>query len=533
MLKKVKDSLSAKVFLGIAGLLILCSLLIYGAVMIFLPKSYTIVASDRVDGEIQRLIQTLSQTDYDDAGPVIEAFCRNNRAMVRLDAGTASETFGSFHEENVRNDDLLTTALNVHFADQSSESLLSIIAPVSGGHELTMAFIKLLPLLLALILLIAAAGALMCSRVLVRPILEVSRISRRMSQLDMTWECKIKRTDELGTLADSLNTLARRLDDALKELDAAMAELKAANQKLREDMEHITRLSGQRRDFFAAASHELKTPITILKGQIESMILGIGSYKDTKKVLPDTLKEVENMERLVKEILTISKIEMDGMTGKMEPVDFSEVVRKVMEALGPLAREKGIDMHLDIVKPTSDPMMASESTNPPATSGSAGAANFPAASGSVGAANPPATSGSAGAANPPPFRFAAAANPLMVWGNVSLLEKAVHNIVSNGIRHSPAGAKVMVRLTDAALTVTNTNTQIPKEDLRVLFTPFYRVEKSRNKATGGSGLGLYLVKAIMELHGFSYGIGNSPEGVVFSVEPGISKSQTPALLNQN
>ena len=105
----------------------------------------------------------------------------------------------------------------------------------------------------------------------------------------MTWDCKVNRTDELGVLANSLNTMAKRLDIAMKELESA-------NEQLKDDMEHITELSRQRRDFFAAASHELKTPITILKGQIESMILGIGKYKDPGKVLPETLKEVENME---------------------------------------------------------------------------------------------------------------------------------------------------------------------------------------------------------------------------------------------
>ena len=71
MVKRIKNSLSAKVFLWIASLLILCSLLIYGMVMIFLPQSYTVVASSRVEKEIEQLIDTLSQTDYDDAGDVI------------------------------------------------------------------------------------------------------------------------------------------------------------------------------------------------------------------------------------------------------------------------------------------------------------------------------------------------------------------------------------------------------------------------------------------------------------------------------
>lgn len=76
-------------------------------------------------------------------------------------------------------------------------------------------------------------------------------------------------------------------------------------------MGHIDELNKQRQHFFATASHELKTPITIIKGQVESMIMEIGRYKDTRTILPETLKEIENMEQLVKEILSISKLEMN------------------------------------------------------------------------------------------------------------------------------------------------------------------------------------------------------------------------------
>ena len=450
MVKTIRNSLSAKVFLWIAGLLILCSLLIYGMVMIFLPQSYTVVASSRVEAEIEQLIDTLSQTDYDSAGEVIEKFCQDNRASVILDDGTASHTFGTVDEQSVERGEAMTAAVDVKFADRNGNYYLSITAPVSAGNELNMAFLELLPLLLLLILLISALGAFLCSRVLVRPVLEISRISKRMAHLDMTWDCKVNRTDELGVLANSLNTMAKRLD-------AAMKELENANEQLRKDMEHISELSRQRRDFFAAASHELKTPITILKGQVESMILGVGKYKDVGNVLPETLKEVENMERLVKEILTISKIEMDGLAGKTESVSLLDVITKVTETLLPLAQERQIAVHSQLTE------------------------------------------------------------NVMVSGNTSLLEKAIHNVLSNAIRHSPEGAEVFVHLMPSALTVTNTGISIPEDDLPVLFTPFYRVEKSRNKSTGGSGLGLYLVKTILDLHGFCYRVENTETGVVFAV----------------
>ena len=471
MIKRIKNSLSAKVFFWIAGLLVLCSLLIYGMVMFFLPQSYTAVVSNRAVDEMNQLAETLAQTNYADADEVIEEFCKNQQAMIILSDGNQSTTFGFVSEESIKKNETMTYTAQTNFLDREEDFSLTITISVSAGHELTMAFLKLLPLLLALILLISGSGAFLCSRILVKPVLEISRISKRMANLDMTWDCQVNRTDELGVLASSLNTMSKRLDTAMKELEDT-------NQKLREDMEHITELSRQRRDFFAAASHELKTPITILKGQIESMILGIGSYKDTGKVLPETLKEVENMERLVKEILAISKIEMDGLAGKADPFSLSDVLFKITESLAPLAQERKITVHSQI------------------------------------------------------------SEHIVISGNVSLLEKALHNIINNAIRHSPKEAEVFLNLTPSKLTVINTGTAIPPEDLPVLFTPFYRVEKSRNKATGGSGLGLYLVKTILELHGFGYCIQNTEKGVMFTID----FKQTPAIeicqydskkLNQN
>lgn len=461
MKKRIKNSLSAKVFLWIAGLLVLCSILIYGIVMIFLPQSYTVVATDRVSKEITKLEETLSQTDYVNAEEVIKKFCQDNQAFVMLSGGDSNEMFGYTAEDD--KEEMMTSAVEVEFQDRTDYFTLSITAPVSAGNELTMAFLELLPLLLGIILIVSAAGAFLCSRILVKPILEISRISKRMAHLDMTWDCSVRRSDEIGVLADSLNTMAGKLD-------AVMKELESANQQLREDMDHMAKLAQQRRDFFAAASHELKTPITILKGQIESMILEIGSYKDTKKMLPETLKEVENMENLVKEILAISKIEMDGLAGKSEPVSVSHVLSKVSENLSPLALSCGITYHWEVLEDS------------------------------------------------------------MVSGNRSLLEKAVHNIINNAIRHSPKGAEVSVLLTEQKLIVTNTGTVIPKEELPVLFTPFYRVEKSRNKATGGSGLGLYLVKAILELHELRYEIKNTDQGVMFTIDLSElnAKRQSPA-----
>lgn len=450
MVKKIKSSLSAKSFLFIALLLVLCGLLIYSSVVLFLPNSYTIVASDRINQELRDLAATLSETNFTQADDVLATFCRDNRASVLL-TGWGERLLIGYVDEGLDSGDVFTTTLNVTFADRPVSYTLTVSAPISAGHELTMAFGELLPALLVIVLVISALGAFICSRILVRPVLEISRISQRMAELDMSWSCDVKSSDELGVLAESLNTMARRLD-------AAMSSLEDANRQLRADMEQMAAMSKQRRDFFAAASHELKTPITIIKGQIEGMLMGIGRYKDVQGILPETMHEVERMEQLVAEILEITRLEMDGLAGHTGPVDFSSLTRKVVQELMPLAEERAMELEAEIP------------------------------------------------------------DGVTVTGAEPLLERAVHNIITNALRHSPAGERAVVVLRPGRLTVRNSGVNIPEDELKVLFTPFARVEKSRNKASGGSGLGLYLVKTIIDLHGFTCSIGNDGDGVIFTVE---------------
>lgn len=450
MVKKIKSSLSAKSFLFIALLLVLCGLLIYSSVVLFLPNSYTIVASDRINQELRDLAATLSETNFTQADDVLATFCRDNRASVLL-TGWGERLLIGYVDEGLDSGDVFTTTLNVTFADRPVSYTLTVSAPISAGHELTMAFGELLPALLVIVLFISALGAFICSRILVRPVLEISRISQRMAELDMSWSCDVKSSDELGVLAESLNTMARRLD-------AAMSSLEDANRQLRADMEQMAAMSKQRRDFFAAASHELKTPITIIKGQIEGMLMGIGRYKDVQGILPETMHEVERMEQLVAEILEITRLEMDGLAGHTGPVDFSSLTRKVVQELMPLAEERTMELGAEIP------------------------------------------------------------DGVTVTGAEPLLERAVHNIITNALRHSPAGEHAVVVLRPGRLTVRNSGVNIPEDELKVLFTPFARVEKSRNKASGGSGLGLYLVKTIIDLHGFTCSIDNDGDGVIFTVE---------------
>ncbi len=326
--------------------------------------------------------------------------------------------------ETTETENTASVSFVLRFSDLSENSVLTIITSASAAGEITDAFLGLLPYASALVSMISLLSAWLCSRLIVRPVLRLCHVSKRMAQLDMTWRCETGRSDELGILANSLNTLSQRLNQA-------MDKLKNANARLREDIAASRELEKQRRDFFAAASHELKTPVTILKAQLESMALGIGDYRNHEKYLPQALATVESMEGLFQEILTIAKMEF-GIIG----VGFtSQSLAPILRAC--MAEEKKITL----TERTMD-----ESVRAPI--------------------------------------------------HEALFQKAISNILSNAVRHSPTGQHVAVALTEDALTVENTGVRIAEDD--PLFTPFYRADQSRNRKSGGSGLGLYLVKTILD-----------------------------------
>lgn len=454
MRKKIKSSIFAKMFLSIGAILIITSLLIYGIVMFVTPQSYKAEANRNFSKNAEQLAEALQKAARDEAEKIITAFCLENNATVSLQGEGESLTFGKIDvlqkgsTENVGATQTVSSV--IRFIDSDTPYSLMMAQGMKGVNEMAAVFKRLLPWIFLLIVLISIIGSFLCSRILARPVLQISRISKRMSELDMTWHCDVNRTDELGVLAKSLNTMAEKLN-------GTMSELEGANYQLQEDIKKEKEQERQRRTFFAAVSHELKTPITILKGQVESMIYGIGDYKNKEKYLPLTLETIERMENLVKEILTVSRLTSDDFRLVKQSVNIRLSVCELIDVYAPLAQKKNI--RLD----------------------------------------------------------SSALCDVVIQVDRKLFEKVISNVLNNAIKYSPDGAEVKVELTVEALLIENTGVHIPEDYQENLFAPLTRVEASRNTHTGGSGLGLYIVKTILDLHGLSCTIQNSAHGVCFTV----------------
>lgn len=276
-----------------------------------------------------------------------------------------------------------------------------------------------------------------------------------MSELDFSWRCEENRTDELGILACSLNEMSQKLS-------VSMTDLKCANEKLQADIERERALEQAQLDFFSAVSHELKTPITVIKGQTEGMLLNIGDYQDRNKYLARSLEVINTMENMVQEILTVSRMKSSKVELKKETIQFSNMLKQEYALFEDLIIQKGIDWNENI------------------------------------------------------------ASDLSVIGDKALIKKVINNLISNAISYSPEGSSIYLTAfaKDGAVQflVENTGVHIPDSEIPKLFDAFYRVEHSRNKKTGGSGLGLYIVKTILEQHQAEYSIINTERGVLFTIQ---------------
>ena len=490
--KRIAESLTARIFLITAGILLSAGVITFSFIAWASPSTYTAVVNDDLTAQVDALVGKLADTSPEDCGALLDEFVLASGANAMLmgpdgqlvDTGarltvqavyeatvvTTSEPQSTvnYHSREIREGDAVAVTLSeqatitaeVTFAGRSESYTLYVTPRVEAENLAVRVLVQIAPWLLLVLLVFSLLGAFFYSRYITRPIVRMSGIAGRMAELDFHWVCGERRRDEIGQLGRSLDRLACRLD-------AALTDLESANRALQGEVERERELDRQRMAFFNAASHELKTPVTILKGQLSGMLEGVGVYRDRDRYLLRSLQVTGRMETLVREMLAISRMESGAAELKRAPVELAALLERQLALDAPLLEQRGQRL------------------------------------------------------------VRALAPGVTILGDASLLGKAVGNLLSNAALHSPEKAEIRVwcgRLDGRpALRVENTGAQISKEALPHLFEAFYRAEGSRNRASGGSGLGLYLVRAILDRHGAACTLENTKDGVraevIFPAEP--------------
>lgn len=468
MIKKIRSSLFAKVFIITSMMLLCISLLVFGLLAWLMPQTYSNKLNTFLDEQIQEFISELEKVAFSDSGGLFDQFIQNmeinsvelydsSGMLITLPTEQFYDSYGANVAQSADADlDESNPVLssNYYFSFLGSDDRYMLIVYGKAGQiaELQQSFLRIFPLLLIVVFAISLIASWLYSRIITKPVLEISRVSEKMSDLHFEWQVNEQRTDELGILGKSLNGLSQNLRIALTDLKKANAELEA-------DIEREKALEQAQIDFFSAASHELKTPITIIKGQLEGMLLGIGTYKDREKYLSRSLEVTQTLESMVYDLLTISRLQTSVSDFKKETFDCVPLIRKYLSDTEDLIVDKDLQISFQSSK------------------------------------------------------------PIIVNANKILIEKVFSNLIGNAVKYSPPKAAINITVqkqqSNYLFSIENHGTHIPEETIPKLFEAFYRVDTSRSRQTGGSGLGLYIVQKILQQHNSCCNVRNTENGVEF------------------
>ena len=466
MIKMIKSKLSVKVFLLTFALLVGCCFVTYWCIARFSPYIYFHDISEGEEIAIQ-LSQIMSECDpaeieyfVAEESEMLKNFCDDefvfhifNGSGAELVLPQLSDQTGKRIEDYEGQD--VSGRYTVSLVDGTEEYTLLIAKNEDKESQIIEALRKSIPIMSIIVFAIALVAAFFYTWYMTEPIKRISRLSKQMADMDFSGLCPVQRTDEIGVLSGSLNELSQKLSSAL-------LELQGANEKLQADIDKERQLERQRVEFFSAASHELKTPITIIKGQLQGMLYQVGRYKDRDAYLAQSLEVTGTLEEMVQELLTISRLDTPGYICNKSDLDLGRLINDRLSAHEDLFMQRGLSV---------------EKSVPPG---------------------------------------------IYISGDAQLLQKALDNLLGNAASYSPKGNCISVKLWKDAervnLTVENTGIHIPEGAIPRLFEAFYRVDQSRNRQTGGTGLGLYIVKTILDLHRAEIEISNSAEGVIISIQ---------------
>lgn len=304
--------------------------------------------------------------------------------------------------------------------------------------------------------ILSALIILLVSRKITEPIMELTKISERMRHLDFDAKYEGNSKTEIALLGQNINELSETLETTI-------SELKSANNELQRDIERKNKIDEMRKEFLSNVSHELKTPIALIQGYAEGLKEGINEDEESRNFYCEVIMdEASKMNDMVKKLLSLNQLEFGNNTVTMERFDIVALIRNYLQSAEILCRQKKITLQME---------------------------ERPA---------------------------------IHVWADEFMVEEVFNNYFSNAMNHVAENGVIDVKLTmrekTVRISVFNTGVPIPEESIPHIWEKFYKVDKARTREYGGSGVGLSIVKAMMESMNQEFGVVNYENGVEFWFE---------------
>ncbi|PRZ13826.1 HAMP domain-containing protein [Laceyella sediminis] len=281
------------------------------------------------------------------------------------------------------------------------------------------------------------------SKKIAQPLLQINGTTEKIAKLDFSELVPITSADEIGDLSQNINRLSRTLHSYIE--------------KLQQDIEKEKQLEKTRKEFISSVSHELKTPLSVMKGCISILKDGV-AYHKRKYYFEAMEKEIDKMDLLIVDMLELAKFESGTYSMRMDVFEIDKVLEQVCEQLSLEIKQKKLHVHLQLAS-------------------------------------------------------------VEVIANQLRIEQVITNFMTNAIRYTPERERIYIATVEEGelvkVSVENKGVQISETQLEKVWDRFYRGDTSRQRAQGGTGLGLAISKKILELHNVPYGAENTKDGVLF------------------
>ena len=347
--------------------------------------------------------------------------------------------------------------------------LLYVRIPITSIQESVKISNNFLYLMAGFAILLAAVIVTYVSRKFTDPILELNKIAKNMSNLDFSHKYKITDAgDEINNLGKSINTMSEKLEKTIK-------QLRRTNNELERDIEEKSKIDEMRKSFISDVSHELKTPIALIQGYSEGLLENVNTDEESRKFYAEViLDETNKMDKLVKELLDLMKLEYGKREFNDKKFNIVELEKEVVRKSQVMLDEKQVEVKLETSK------------------------------------------------------------EINVYADDFYIEQVITNYLTNAIKHveEKYGSKYIKIENDidteknkVKIKVFNTGEQIEEEQMAKIWNRFYKIDQSRNRNDGGTGIGLSFVRAIMSNYGNNYGVINHEDGVEFYIELDLENLQ--------
>lgn len=338
--------------------------------------------------------------------------------------------------------------------------LLYIRMPIPSIRESVKISNRFLYAMAIFVIIIGGVVVSYISKRFTKPIKELNNIARNMSNLDFSHRyTPTNQEDEIDELGKSINSMSTKLETTI-------TQLKATNRELERDIEQKSKLENMRSTFISDVSHELKTPIALIQGYSEGLLENVNSDEESRRFYAEVILDESNkMDKLVKQLLELMKLENEMRTFENKPFNIVELEKEILRKTDVMIKEKGAEIRFN------------------------------------------------------------AENEINVIADNFYIDQVITNYLTNAIKHVQEvnGEKYIsieneIKENVVRIKIFNTGKQIDEENLDRIWRRFFKGDESRNREDGGTGIGLALVRAIMNNYGNEYGVINKENGVEFYLE---------------